>query len=308
MLFRPRCRMLHSRMLGYLDEVARSGSIRRAAERLGITASSINRQILALEADYDVQIFERLPRRLRLTVAGELLISHVRHTLRAHAEMRSRFVDLRGQRRGLVRIATMSGLANTMIPPLVTWMRAQLPYVKLVVQTHGRDELVASVINAEADLGLGYQIAADPKLRVLAKTISRIGAVTAPGHPLAARGETVSIADCVAYPMVIPDRTITIGQLLANAFESMMINVELVAETNSVELLKRTATLGETVAFVSEIETEAEVARGDMVFLPLRDAGLQSQELRLVARRTAPVDATASRVAEELRSMLAALG
>jgi DNA-binding transcriptional LysR family regulator len=117
--------MLHSRLLNYLDEVARTGSIRKAAERVGIAASSINRQILALEQDLGVPLFERLPRRMRLTIAGELLLTHIRATLREHDRMRARLIDLQGRRRGLVRIATMGGLANTLMPPLVAWMRGQ---------------------------------------------------------------------------------------------------------------------------------------------------------------------------------------
>ena len=43
--------MLHHRLLGYLDEVARSGSIRRAATRLNVASSAVNRQILSLEEE-----------------------------------------------------------------------------------------------------------------------------------------------------------------------------------------------------------------------------------------------------------------
>jgi DNA-binding transcriptional LysR family regulator len=53
--------MLHSRMLRYLDEVARAGSIRQASLRLNVAASAINRQIMMLEAEMGGQIFERLP-------------------------------------------------------------------------------------------------------------------------------------------------------------------------------------------------------------------------------------------------------
>ncbi|MEO0976856.1 MAG: LysR family transcriptional regulator, partial [Pseudomonadota bacterium] len=42
---------LHSRKLQYLDEIARSGSIRKAADRLNVSSSAINRQILALEEE-----------------------------------------------------------------------------------------------------------------------------------------------------------------------------------------------------------------------------------------------------------------
>ncbi len=295
--------MLHSRMLGYLDEVARAGSIRKAAERLGIAASSINRQILALEAEYGVPLFERLPRRLRLTVAGELLIAHVRQTLREQALMRSRLVDLQGRRRGLVRVATMGGLANTLMPPLVAWMRQHLPYVKLGVRALPLEGVVAAVAAGEAELGLGYQLPPDPKLRVLARASARVGAVVAAGHPLAALGR-VSLGECLGYPMVIPDQSLTVGALLAQAFERAAIAVDTVVETNSVELLKRSATLGDTIAFLSEIEVEVECRAGELAFLPLRDAGAPQQELRLVARRTGALDAAQSRVAEELRGML----
>jgi DNA-binding transcriptional LysR family regulator len=296
--------MLHSRLLGYLDEVARTGSIRKAADRVGIAASSINRQILALEADFGVPLFERLPRRMRLTVAGELLLTHIRATLREHDRMRARLIDLQGRRRGLVRIATMGGLANTLMPPLVAWMRLQYPYVKLVVRALPLEGVAAAVIAAEADLGLGYQLPADPKLRVLARATARIGAVVAPGHALAGLAHpSVSLADCSAFPMVIPDRSLTVGALLADALERAAISVETVVETNSVELLKRAATQGQTVTFLSEVEMAVEVARGELVFLPLRDAELR-QELRLVARRTMALDATQSHVAEKLQQLL----
>jgi DNA-binding transcriptional LysR family regulator len=297
--------MLHGRMLTYLDEVVRAGSIRQAAERLGIAASSINRQILALEEELGVQLFERLPRRLRLTAAGELLIAHVRHTLREHALLRSRFIELQGRRRGLVRIATMSGLVNTLIPPLLDWMREHHPYVKLAVRTMPLEGVVAAMIAAEADLGLGYQIPSDPKLRVLARAQARVGAVTAPGHALTRLASpTVSLADCAGFPMVIPDRSLTVGTLVAEALERAAIGVETVVETNAIELLKRAAMQGETVAFLSDIETAGEVRCGELVFLPLRDPGLPQQELRLVARRTLALDATQSRVAEELRQAM----
>ena len=73
---------LHSRKLQYLDEIARSGSIRKAADRLNVSSSAINRQILALEEEFGVPLCERLPRGLRLTAAGELCIELVRDGLK----------------------------------------------------------------------------------------------------------------------------------------------------------------------------------------------------------------------------------
>ncbi|WP_455854058.1 helix-turn-helix domain-containing protein [Ensifer canadensis] len=69
--------MLHSRVLRYIDEVARSGSIRAAGERLNVAASAINKHVLQLEEMIDEPLFERLPRGLRLTPAGEIFSSRM---------------------------------------------------------------------------------------------------------------------------------------------------------------------------------------------------------------------------------------
>ncbi len=294
--------MLHSRLLVYLDEVARAGSIRRAAERLGIAASSINRQIIALEEEYGVPLFERLPRRLRLTVAGELLIAHVRHTLREQSVMRSGFIDLQGQRRGLVRIATINGLVPSVLP-LITWMRQYHPFVKLVVQAVSLDAVIGSVVAGEAELGLGYQLPPNSKLRVLARVPSRVGAIMAPGHPRAGLRD-ISLADCLGFPMIVPAASISIGALLANAFERSAISMDTVAETNSIDMLRRAAMVGDTISFLSEIEAEADRRLGTLVFIPFRGRHMPTQELNLVARRAGGLDAIQNKVSEELQTML----
>ena len=61
--------MRHLQTLKLIQDVARAGSIRKAAEDLNITSSALNRRIQAFEAEFGAQIFERLPRGVRLTSA-----------------------------------------------------------------------------------------------------------------------------------------------------------------------------------------------------------------------------------------------
>ena len=103
-------RLLHSQLLRYLDEVARAGSIRKASAKLNIASSSINRQILALEAELGNPIFHRLHRRLRLTPVGEILIDHVRRTLKDLGLAVGQIEDLKGIRRGEVTVALVGGV------------------------------------------------------------------------------------------------------------------------------------------------------------------------------------------------------
>jgi len=107
--------MLQHRLLMYLDQVARAGSIRKAAARLHISASAINRQILALEDELGTPLFQRLPRKMVLTAAGEVLIHHVRQTFKELEWAQVKIEELKGLRRGEVTVAMMSGLAANLI-------------------------------------------------------------------------------------------------------------------------------------------------------------------------------------------------
>lgn len=80
--------MLHSRRLLYINEIARCGSIRKATARLNVASSAVNRQVLALEEEIGAPLFERLPRGLRLTAAGELCIEHIRDVLKNYERLR----------------------------------------------------------------------------------------------------------------------------------------------------------------------------------------------------------------------------
>ena len=64
--------MKHTRALNVLAEVARSGSIRRAAEHLNIAPSAVTRQIQDMEHELGTPLFERLPSGMRHNCFNEV--------------------------------------------------------------------------------------------------------------------------------------------------------------------------------------------------------------------------------------------
>jgi DNA-binding transcriptional LysR family regulator len=148
--------MLHSRLLKYLDEVARLGSIRKAAARLNVASSAINRQILALESEIGAPIFERIPRRLRLTATGEVLIAHVRDTLKAHQRVEAQIEAFKGLTRGEVTIATMNGLATGPLPRFLSGILDQHSRVLLRLRVLPFDQMTNAVLTGDADMALTY--------------------------------------------------------------------------------------------------------------------------------------------------------
>ena len=89
-----------SRFLLYFTEVARQGSFRKASEALHVSASSIDRQILRVEQELAMPLFERHPTGLRLTAAGELLLHAANNWKKDFTRVCEQLDDLRGLRRG----------------------------------------------------------------------------------------------------------------------------------------------------------------------------------------------------------------
>jgi len=111
--------MRHLLPYKYIEEIAKAGSIRKAAEVLAITPSALNRRLLTVEDELGVSIFERLAVGVRLNTAGELLLKHIRNQMSDLERVKSQIADLSGQRRGSVAIACSPELTGGFLPQQV---------------------------------------------------------------------------------------------------------------------------------------------------------------------------------------------
>lgn len=294
--------MLHSRMLRYLDEIVRSGSIRKAAATLNIASSAINRQVLALERDLGGPIFERLPRRLRLTAMGELLLLHVRQTLKEHEQLAARIDGLKGLQSGEVKIATIGTLASGPLVAVIDDLHNRHPQLTLKVEV--RCGVDAPVLNGEVELAFAYDIPFSPRLRVLGEYKKGLGAAMSPRHPLAAKPH-VRLSECMAFPLAVPDASVSIRPILERALPSKT-NLSPALVSNSIEMLKRMAMISPHITFLNNWDVASEVADGKLCLVPVPELAAIQQTLVLVCRRESALDPAAYLVAQELVRVLEA--
>jgi DNA-binding transcriptional LysR family regulator len=295
--------MLHSRLLRYLDEVARLGSIRKAAGRLNVASSAINRQILALESEIGAPIFERMPRRLRLTATGEVLIAHVRETLKSHQRVAAQIEAFKGLTRGEVTIATMNGLAAGPLPRFITSILEQHPRVHIRLRVLPLDQISNAVLTGEADLALTYNPPNSPGLRIVASHEVALGAVVSVRHPLTRR-RVLRLADCAEFPLAIADASMTIRPAVELAFTRADMPLQPTIETNSIEFMKKAARSGHAVTFLNPVDVAEEVEAGEIRHLPLHELAAHPLALRLMVRARGGLDAFPSLVVEELRKAM----
>lgn len=106
---------MNLRYLHTFVDIAEAGSIARAGPRLTVSQPAASRQILALEAELGVQLFDRIGRRLRLTSTGEDLLRQSRRLLTEADLLNARARALKGGHTGILRVgATPMVIENTL--------------------------------------------------------------------------------------------------------------------------------------------------------------------------------------------------
>ncbi len=240
--------MRHLLPLHYISAVARAGSIRKAAETLAITSTALNRRILAMEEDLGVPIFERLPRGVRLSAAGEILIHHVRAQLSDIERVKSQIADLSGERRGHIAIACSQALLPYFLPEQISTYRSAHPAVTFSVFLRDRAAAEQALVDMSADLALVFEPVRLTEFSIILTVRQPVHAVMASGHPLARSG-TLRLRDCLAYPIALPTAPYGVRHLLEAAVRRTSLTLRPVVESDSFEFLRHHALAENIVSF-----------------------------------------------------------
>src|SRR3954447_15010479 len=108
--------MLDVRRMRVLKEVAAHGSFSAAAESLSFTQSAVSQQVAALEREAGAKLVERRARGIRLTPAGEALVSHADAILARLDDAEQELAAIAGLKGGRVRVASFQSAGATLVP------------------------------------------------------------------------------------------------------------------------------------------------------------------------------------------------
>lgn len=274
---------IHAPAIYYFDMVRRCHSIREAARRLNVASSAVNRQILKLEDEMGAALFERLPGGLRVTAAGEILTRHVTLLLQDVERVRGELDGLHGVQTGHVEIATVEGAAVELLPAALKRMRERYPKVTIGVTVQGSQSIPGSVINGQADLGLAFALTRSSEITQLCVGHFRLGALMTPDHPLAAETR-VSYGQCCEHGVIQAKSELSVHHLIAPLHKRVAANKPLL-QSNSMELARQLARQQLGIAFQTRIGIEADLARGELLHIPLSDQGGIFSDLGVYARK-----------------------
>ncbi len=260
--------MRHELVFHYLDKVARIGSIRRAAEELAITPSALNRRILGIEEELGVEIFERHSAGVRLNVAGEIFLQHVRNQIADLERVRSRIADLSGMRRGHVNIACTREVSRYFLPLEIEKYRAEYPAVTFGINLFERGEAELSLTDNSNDIALVFEPLRLTEFQTVFSVQQPIYCIMSVSHPLAKR-KSLRLYDCTEFPLLLPNKGEGIRQVLDNASAKTGLVLEPTVESNSLDLLQMLSLNGENLSFAIAINLQPLLDNHNLAAVPL---------------------------------------
>ena len=254
------------------DEVAQRGSVRKAADFLHLTPAAVHQQVVNLEAQVGIPLFDRVPRGMQLTAAGEVLLAAVRRSQRDVDAALLQVEAMRSLRRGSVAIGVSESSAEAIVARVIEAASATYPGIGYRVRTGHGEAILKWIANGDVDLGYCLRRNPPPGVEEVKAWPQRLGAVTAPDHPLARQTTPLALRACLGFPLVLATPEMELRSLFDRICRREKQEPRPFVETSSMALLRRLVDRGTVVGFAIAENVADDVGAGRLVWLPLRDA------------------------------------
>jgi LysR family transcriptional regulator, low CO2-responsive transcriptional regulator len=254
------------RQLETIREVARCGTMVKAAETLCVTPAALTSRVKLLEEDLGVELFDRLDGRLRLTESGKEVVAAAARIESVINELLENLQGKNGMLGGRIRISTVS-TAKYFAPRLIAAFMKLHPKIDLRLSIGDRKDVITSLRDYETDIALmslppeDFGVASEP-----------IGPhphviIALPDHPLA-RKARVTTDELATENFIVREQGSGTRSMFDHLFSGVSIKSDRVRiEIASNETVKQAVMAGLGLSLISAHTIEAELATGKLIVL-----------------------------------------
>jgi DNA-binding transcriptional LysR family regulator len=299
---------LHLKHLRLIAAIAEHRQVSLAADALGMTQPAASRTLAEAEARVGVPLFERHPKGMLPTNAGEGLARRARNILDELTDAADEVERLRLGRGGIVRIGTVTGAAVGYVVPAIRALKEQSPEAEVHVDVANSEELIGGLLALRHDMILGRvpMRMAPAGLSMQRARGEQVQIVASAGHAAASQ-DAVSLADLVGAEWVMQGPGAPIRRAVEDAFLNLGAPLPRNV-TNTASLLMALAQLRNPVVVTpvsQEVAHLLTAGRSDLLILPVQEPILVAPYslITLRDRRLSPV---AVRCHDLLSSLVAA--
>jgi DNA-binding transcriptional LysR family regulator len=257
------------RQLRTFKAVADLNSFSLAAQRMRLSQPSVSYQVKELEAAFGLPLLDRLGKSVQLTEAGSILYAYARRALDVVDEAALALEELRGIKRGNLRIGASTTVGIYLLPAALGAFKKLHPGLVISLEIGTRARVQEQVLRNELDLAVVGPALKDPDLAILPFVSDELGVVAPAGHRLAGR-RGLSLKDLQDEPFIMREPASGSRLSLEKAARKAGAKLTVAMELGSNGAIKHAVESGLGLAVISRYAWALERASGRLVELDVR--------------------------------------
>jgi LysR family nitrogen assimilation transcriptional regulator len=254
-------RVMETRRLDYFVQIVDSGSITKAAARLGIAQPALSQQLAILEAEFKTKLLLRNAQGVELTASGATLYKQALVVLRQLRHAHEMVAEENASPSGSVSIGLPTTTANLLSLPILEATRSQYPNVRLQIKEGLSGDIAELVAKARLDIALLFASGAVQGLDVHPLWVEEL-LLVGPGE--ATMPKRISLSDAARLPLVMPAQGNGARNVLNAVLARQSLEPNIVAEIDSTISLKRAVQRGLGYTFLPWAAIFEEVGRDEL--------------------------------------------
>lgn len=283
--------------------VAELQNFTQAANALGYAQSTVTFHIQSLEEELGVVLFDRIGKKISLTLAGEYLLHYANEMVRLESEMRE--VGKRvEQLSGTLRVGVVESILYTYAEDIILEFHKRYPNVVLEIHAYSSLELLDRLRENQVDMVvfIGKKIADPFYMRDLIKPVN-VYFVTSTENRLASK-KTIGLEEVLQESLILPEKESLYRKMAEEiaAYYDFVLEPSIQINNTStiMELLKR----GLGISFLPDYLTQKEVNKGMLVNLKVENPVQKESYIQVLHHKNKWVTPQMQRFTEMLQTVL----
>lgn len=277
---------MNLRQLELFISIAESGSFSRGAENALLTQSTVSQHIAALESEVGLRLLDRTGRGAELTAAGEIFLGHARSVLAELATLRSSLASFSGLSDAPLCVGASNIPGTYLIPGLLPELARRHPGIRLTLLGGSSRAILDRLQKGEIELAVVGSHPELPGCDFTPLQSDLLVLVVGPQHCWQ-QEEAITPAQLLSEALLLRESGSGSDLALRAALGEAGLDpagLRVAARLGSNEAIKESIAGGFGAAFLSESSVKREVARGELMIIPV--AGLQVRRHFWLVKRT----------------------
>ncbi len=259
---------LDSRQLRAFSILARTGSFTETARELHLTQSAVSHAIKALEEDVCCRLFDRMGKKVLLTLAGEQLLLHTEKILQEMGSAREKLEHLGKWGRARIRIGASPTACQYILPAVLREFKESFPQCEIHIEPGDTPDVINLLRHHRIELALAMEPKREDRFDFRLLLTDELQFIVSPLHRWAITGQ-VDHADIPRQSYILYNKASYTHQMVESYFRAEDMVLQSSIELGSIEAIKELVKTGVGISILAPWVVQKELAEKSLVALPL---------------------------------------